>query len=256
MKIVIIGGTGLIGSKTVERLRAKGHDVLAASPNGGVNTYSGEGLSEALSGAEVVIDLANSPSFEDVAVLDFFETAGKNLLSAEKAAGVRHHIALSIVGAERLPGSGYLRAKMAQEKLIRDSGIPYTIVHSTQFFEFLGSIAQSATAGNVVTLSSAYFQPIAADDVADVMADVALSQPRNGVLEIGGPMPFRMNELVGQYLQISGDPRKVIGDPRAQYFGTELGPSDLVPADGAHIGAISFEHWMEHASSQRSSASS
>jgi uncharacterized protein YbjT (DUF2867 family) len=189
MKIVVIGGTGLIGSKTVERLRKKGHEVLAASPNTGVNTITGEGLPEALAGAQVVIDLANSPSFEDKAVLDFFETSGRNLLAAEKGAGVEHHIALSIVGAERLPKSGYLRAKMVQEKLIRDSGVPYTIVHSTQFFEFLGGIAQSATVGDTVTLPSAYFQPIASDDVADTMTDVALSAPINGVIEIAGPEP-------------------------------------------------------------------
>jgi uncharacterized protein YbjT (DUF2867 family) len=254
MKIVIIGGTGLIGSKTFERLSLKGHNVLAASPSGGVNTFTGEGLSQALAGADVVIDLANSPSFEDKAVLEFFETAGRNLLSAEKIAGVKHHIALSIVGAERLPASGYLRAKMAQEKLIRESGIPYTIVHSTQFFEFLGSIAQSATVGETVTLPSALFQPIAADDVADVVTDVALSEPTNGVLEIGGPTPFPMNELVGRFLKAANDPRKVIGDPHAHYFGTELDDRSLVPGPGARIGAQSFETWLEHSSPRRSSA--
>jgi uncharacterized protein YbjT (DUF2867 family) len=252
MKIVIIGGTGLIGSKTVARLSVKGHDVLAASPSGGVNTFTGEGLDKALAGAEVVIDLANSPSFEDKAVLEFFETAGKNLLAAEKVAGVKHHIALSIVGAERLPRSGYLRAKMAQEKLIRESGIPYTIVHSTQFFEFLGGIAQSATVGDTVTVSSAYFQPIASDDVADVMADVALSQPINGVMEIGGPEPFRMNELVARFLQLANDPKKVIGDPHALYFGTELDDRSLVPGAGARIGSTSFEDWFDHAPPRRS----
>jgi uncharacterized protein YbjT (DUF2867 family) len=252
MKIVIIGGTGLIGSKTFERLSVKGHNVLAASPSGGVNAFTGEGLSQALAGAEVVIDLANSPSFEDKAVLEFFKTAGSNLLAAEKVAGVKHHIALSIVGAERLPRSGYLRAKMAQEKLIRDSGIPYTIVHSTQFFEFLGSIAQSATVGDTVTLPSAHFQPIAADDVADIMTDVALSKPKNGTLEIGGPTPFPMNELVARYLKIANDPRKVIGDPRALYFGTELEDRSLVPGAGARIGAQSFEDWLEHSAPRRS----
>jgi uncharacterized protein YbjT (DUF2867 family) len=252
MKIVIIGGTGLIGSKTVARLSVKGHEVLAASPSGGVNTFTGEGLDMALAGAEVVIDLANSPSFEDKAVLEFFETAGKNLLAAEKVAGVKHHIALSIVGAERLPRSGYLRAKMVQEKLIRKSGIPYTIVHSTQFFEFLGGIAQSATVGDTVSVSSAYFQPIASDDVADVMADVALSQPINGVMEIGGPEPFRMNELVARFLQLANDPRKVIGDPHALYFGTELDDRSLVPGAGARIGSTSFEDWFDHAPPRRS----
>ena len=247
MKIVIIGGTGLIGSKTFQRLSVKGHNVLAASPSGGVNTFTGEGLSEALEGAQVVIDLANSPSFEDKAVLDFFETAGRNLLAAEKAAGVKHHIALSVVGAERLPRSGYLRAKMAQERLIRESGIPFTIVHSTQFFEFLGGIAQSATVGDTAKVSSAYFQPIASDDVADVMADVALAAPINGVIEIAGPEPVRMNELVARFLKVTNDPRKVIGDPRALYFGTELDDRSLVPGAGARIGAISFETWFENA---------
>src|SRR5438034_643107 len=199
MKIVIIGGTGLIGTKTAAILRQGGHEVLAASPNTGVNSITGEGLEAAMAGAQVVIDLANSPSFEDKAVLDFFQTAGRNLLSAAAAAGVKHHIALSIVGAERLPGSGYLRAKMAQERLIRDSGIPYTIVHSTQFFEFLGGIAQSATVGDTVPLPSAYFQPIASDDVADIMTEVALSPPINGMIEIAGPEPVRMSDLVARF---------------------------------------------------------
>jgi uncharacterized protein YbjT (DUF2867 family) len=248
MKIVVIGGTGLIGSKTVERLRKKGHEVLAASPNSGVNTLTGEGLTEALAGAQVVIDLANSPSFEDKAVLEFFETAGRNLLAAEKAAGVKHHIALSVVGAERLPKSGYLRAKMAQEKLIRESGIPYTIVHSTQFFEFLGGIAQSGTVGETVTVSSAYFQPIASDDVADIMADVALSAPINGVVEIAGPEPFRMSELVARFLKAKNDPRKVIGDVHALYFGTELDDGSLVPGANPRIGPIGFADWFSQAS--------
>ncbi|MGO4836326.1 SDR family oxidoreductase, partial [Rhizobiaceae sp. 2RAB30] len=201
MKIVVIGGTGLIGSKTVERLRKKGHEVLAASPNSGVNTITGEGLPEALLEAQVVIDLANSPSFEDKAVLEFFETSGKNLLAAEATAGVEHHIALSVVGAERLPNSGYLRAKMAQERLIRESGIPYTIVHSTQFFEFLGGIVKSAATGDTIPLPSAYFQPIASDDVADIMTDVALSAPINAMIEIAGPEPVRMSDLVARFLK-------------------------------------------------------
>ncbi len=248
MKIVVIGGTGLIGSKTVERLRSKGHEVLPASPNSGVNTVTGEGLTDALAGAQVVIDLANSPSFEDKAVLEFFETSGRNLLAAGRAAGVKHHIALSIVGAERLPNSGYLRAKMAQEKLIRESKIPYTIVHSTQFFEFLGGIAQSATVGDTVTLPSAYFQPIASDDVADIMTDVALSAPINGVIEIAGPQPVRMSDLVARFLKATNDPRTVIGDPHARYFGTELDDRSLVPGDHPRIGAIRFEDWFSHAS--------
>jgi len=250
MKIVIIGGTGLIGTRTFERLARKGHDVLATSPASGVNTFSGEGLSAALSGAQVVIDLANSPSFEDKAVMDFFETAGRNLLAAEQAAGVQHHIALSVVGAARLPRSGYLRAKVAQERLIRHSGISYTIVQSTQFFEFLGSIAQSASAGDTVKVSSAYFQPIAADDVADVMADVALMAPLDSSMEIAGPEPARMHELVARFLKATNDPRKVIGDPEALYFGTELAEHSLVPSAGARIGSMSFATWLAQASAQ------
>lgn len=251
MKIVIIGGTGLIGSKTTERLRRKGHEVIPASPASGVNTITGEGLSEALAGAEVVIDLANSPSFEDKAVLDFFETSGRNLLAAEKAAGVGHHIALSVVGAERLPDSGYLRAKMAQERLIRTSAIPYTIVHSTQFFEFLGGIAQSATAGETTKVSSAYFQPIASDDVADAMAEVALARPANAVIEIAGPDKVRMSELVARFLALTGDPRKVIPDAHALYFGAELDDRSLVPGDRARLGRIGFEEWFANAPAPR-----
>lgn len=248
MKIVVIGGTGLIGSKTVERLRKKGHEVLAAAPNSGVDTFTGAGVAEAVAGTEVVIDLANAPSFEDKAVLAFFETAGRNLLTAEAAAGVKHHIALSVVGTERLPQSGYLRAKLAQETLIRNSGIPYTIVHSTQFFEFLGAIAQSATVGDIASLPYAYFQPIASDDVADAMADVALSAPRNGTIEIAGPEKVRMYELVARYLEATNDPRKVIADPHARYFGTELDDSSLVPSGSPRIGAIRFAEWLPHAS--------
>ena len=244
MKIVVIGGTGLIGSKTVERLRKKGHEVIAASPNSGVNTITGEGVAAAVAGASVVIDLANSPSFEDKAVLEFFETSGRNLLAAEAKAGVKHHIALSIVGTDRLPNSGYLRAKVAQERLIKESGIPYTIVRSTQFFEFLAGIAQSATVGDTVTLPSAYYQPIASDDVADIMADVALSAPINGMIEIAGPEPVRMSDLVARFLKATNDPRKVIGDPHARYFGTELDDRSLVPGDHPRIGAIGFEDWF------------
>ncbi|PBB27443.1 MULTISPECIES: SDR family oxidoreductase [unclassified Mesorhizobium] len=251
MKIVVIGGTGLIGSKTVERLRRKGHEVVAASPKGGVNTITGEGLAETLAGAQTVIDLANSPSFEDKAVLEFFETSGRNLLAAEKEAGVKHHIALSIVGAERLPESGYMRAKMAQEKLIRGSGIPYTIVHSTQFFEFLGGIAQSGTVGDITTVSSAYFQPIASGDVAEIMTDVALSPPVDGVIEIAGPEPIRMSELVARFLKATNDPRKVNADPNAQYFGTRLDDRSLVPGDHPRLGTTRFEDWFKNAPLQR-----
>jgi uncharacterized protein YbjT (DUF2867 family) len=244
MKIVVIGGTGLIGSKTVTRLRAKGHDVLAASPNSGVNTITGEGLAEALTGCDVVLDLANSPSFEDKAVLEFFETAGHNLLAAEAKAGVKHHIALSIVGTERLPESGYMRAKLVQEKLIKASPIPYTIVHSTQFFEFLKGIADEATVGTVVRLSPASFQPIASDDVADAMADVVLSMPLNGTLEIAGPERAPMNEIVARYLKASNDHRTVEADVNARYFGTKLNDQSLVPGDGARLGKIGFEEWF------------
>ena len=244
MKIVVIGGTGLIGSKTVARLRAKGHDVLAASPNSGVNTITGEGLAEALTGCDAVLDLANSPSFEDKAVLEFFETAGHNLLTAEARAGVKHHIALSIVGTERLPQSGYMRAKLAQERLIKASPIPYTIVHSTQFMEFLKGIADGGTAGTTVHLSPAYVQPIASDDVADAMAEVVLGKPLNGTIEIAGPERVRLNEVVSRYLKATNDPRTVEADVHARYFGAELDDQSLVPGEGARIGKIGFEEWF------------
>ncbi|MGO4133066.1 SDR family oxidoreductase [Rhizobium leguminosarum] len=244
MKIVVIGGTGLIGSKTVERLRKRGHDVIAASPNSGVNTITGEGLAEALFGAEIVLDLANSPSFEDKAVLEFFETSGRNLLAAEKFAGVRHHIALSVVGTERLQESGYFRGKLAQEKLIKASGIPYTIVHSTQFMEFLGGIAQSGTVGQTVRLSPAYVQPIVSDDVADVMADMALAPPANATIEISGPERARLSELVGRYLKAMKDPRTVEADAEAKYFGARLNDRSLVSDNNSRLGAITFEQWF------------
>jgi uncharacterized protein YbjT (DUF2867 family) len=251
MKIVVIGGTGLIGSKTVERLRKKGHDVVAASPNSGVNTITGEGLAEALAGTQVVIDLANSPSFEDKAVLEFFETSGRNLLAAEKAAGVKHHIALSVVGTERLQGSGYFRAKMAQENLIRDSGIPFTIVHSTQFFEFMGAIAQSGVVGQTIHLSPAYMQPISADDVADAMTDVALGEPENGIIEIAGPERERLSELVGRFLKVNKDKREIVIDPHALYFGVELDDRSLLPGSASRIGAIRFDQWLSRSASQK-----
>lgn len=244
MKIVVIGGSGLIGTKVVGILRQNGHEVVAASPDSGVNTITGEGLSEALSGAEVVVDLANSPSFEDKAVLEFFETSGRNLLTAETAAGVKHHIALSVVGTDRLPDSGYLRAKVAQEKLIKESGIPYTIVHSTQFFEFLGGIAQSATVGDTVRLSPAFIQPISSDDVAAVVANVALSEPLNGTIEIGGPEKFRMANLVQEYLKAKSDPRKVVSDIHARYFGAELNDESLIPGENAQLGSVTFDAWL------------
>jgi uncharacterized protein YbjT (DUF2867 family) len=244
MKIVIIGGTGLIGSKTTERLRAKGHDVIAASPNTGVNTITGEGLAQALQGAQVVLDLANSPSFEDKAVMEFFETSGRNLLAAEKTAGVRHHVALSVVGTERLQDSGYFRAKLVQEQLIRQAGIPYTIVHSTQFMEFLAGIAQSGMVDGRVHLSPAFVQPIASDDVADAMADVALGQPVDGLLEIAGPERFRLNELVARYLKATGDARDVVADPEAKYFGARLEDGSLVTDNNPRLGRIGFEQWF------------
>ena len=244
MKIVIIGGTGLIGSKTVERLRLRGHEVIAASPNTGVNTITGEGLAEALEGVEVVIDLANSPSFEDKAVMDFFETSGRNLLAAERITGVRHHIALSIVGTERLQESGYFRAKLTQEKLIKASGIPYTIVHSTQFMEFLSGIAQSGTVGDAVHLSPAYVQPIASDDVADAVTDVALAPPVNGTIEIAGPERSRLSDLVARYLKATGDARTVVPDTEARYFGARLEDGSLVSDDNPRLGTITFEQWF------------
>ena len=244
MKIVIIGGTGLIGSKTVERLRSRGHEVIAASPNTGVNTVTGEGVAEALAGAQVVIDLANSPSFEDKAVMDFFETSGRNLMAAEKMAGVKHHIALSVVGTERLQESGYFRAKLAQEQLIKASGIPYTIVHSTQFMEFLSGIAQSGTVGYTVHLSPAYVQPIASDDVADAMTDVALEAPINGTLEIAGSERLRLSDLVARYLKATGDARKVVPDPEARYFGARLEDGSLVSDSNPRVGKITFEQWF------------
>ena len=245
MKIVIIGGTGLIGSKTVAILRQRGHEVVAASPESGVNTITGEGLKEALAGAQVVIDLENSPSFEDKAVLKFFETAGRNLLAAETAAGVRHHVALSIVGDDR-SDNGYFRAKIAQEKLIRTSGIPYTIIRSTQFLEFLRAIAASSADGNTVRISPRLFQPIAADDVAAFVADVALAPPRNGIVEIAGPERAPFNEIVARYLKAVGDPRKVVSDPEARYYGSRVEERSLVPLGEARLGRIGFDEWLRH----------
>ena len=244
MKIVIVGGTGLIGSKTVPILRERGHEVVAASPKNGVNTITGEGVKEALAGAQVMIDLANSPSFEDKAVLEFFETSGRNLLPAEASAGVRHHVALSIVGIDRSPDNGYFRAKVAQEKLIETSGIPYTIIRSTQFLEFLGGIAASSADGNMVRLSPGLFQPIAADDVAAIVADVARAAPRNGIVEIAGPERAPFNEIVARYLKAVGDPRKVVGDPEARYWGGRVEEYSLVPLGEARLGRIGFDEWL------------
>ena len=243
MKIVVIGGTGLIGSKTVAILRKGGHEVVAASPKSGINTITGEGLKEAMAGATVVVDLANSPSFEDKAVLEFFETSGRNLLAAEAAAGVRHHVALSIVGTDR-SDNGYFRAKVAQEKLIEASGIPYTIIRSTQFLEFLGAIAASSADGNVIRVSPGLFQPIAADDVAAFVADVALAAPRNGIVEIAGPERAPFNEFVARYLKAVGDPREVVRDPEALYFGGRVEEHSLVPLGEARLGRIALDEWL------------
>src|SRR6476659_8021825 len=243
MKIVVIGGTGLIGSKTVAILRQGGHEVVAASPKNGINSITGEGLKEAMAGATVVIDLANSPSFEDKAVLEFFETSGRNLFAAEIAAGVRHHVALSIFGTDRTD-NGYFRANVAQEKLIKTSGIPYTIIRSTQFLEFLGGIAASSTDGNMVRLSPGLFQPIAADDVAAIVADVALAAPRNGIVEIAGPERAPFNDIVARYLKAVCDPREVVSDPEARYFGARVEERSLVPLGEARVGRIGFDEWL------------
>jgi uncharacterized protein YbjT (DUF2867 family) len=247
MKFVVIGGTGLIGNKVVSTLKQKGHEVIAASPKTGVNTVTGEGLADALAGAQVVIDVANAPDFADAAVMEFFRTAGRNIAAAEKAAGVRHHIALSVVGTDRLRDSGYLRAKLAQEELIRASGIPFTIVRSTQFFEFLGGIAQSATDGQTVRLSPAHLQPVASDDVAALVAKVATMEPANGTIELAGPERIGLDDLVRRYLAAKHDPRKVVTDVHARYFGAELNDKSLTPGDSPHIGSTSLEAWLARA---------
>lgn len=244
MKIVVIGGTGLIGSKTVKKLSALGHEVIAASPASGVNTITGEGLAEVMQGTDVVIDVANSPSFEDNAVMDFFKTSGHNLLAAETNAGVKHHIALSVVGTERLQESGYFRAKAVQEDLIKNSGIPYSIIHSTQFFEFLGGIAASAAKDESIHLSPAPIQPIASDDVATAVADVALGKPVNGTVEIAGPEKVSLSALVARYLNEVNDPRTVVSDVTAKYFGAPLNDQSLVPGPNPRIGQINFATWF------------
>jgi uncharacterized protein YbjT (DUF2867 family) len=243
MKIVVVGGTGLIGSKTVTILRKGNHDVLAASPQNGVNTITGEGLKEAMRGTEVVVDLANSPSFEDKAVLEFFQTAGHNLLAVETAAGVRHHVALSIVAVDRTD-NGYFRAKLAQEKLVEASGIPYTIVRATQFLEFLRAIADSSADGNVARLPSCLFQPIAADDVAANVADVAVAPPRNGIIEIAGPERAPFHEIIARYLKAVADPRQVVRDPKAGYWGGRVEEHSLVPLGEARLGRIGLDEWL------------
>ena len=251
MKIVVIGGTGLIGAKVVTILREQGHEAVAASPRLGINTLTGEGLAEALEGASVVVDVSNSPSFEDQAVLEFFQTSTRNLLAAEAAAAVGHHVALSVVGTERLAESGYFRAKIAQEKLIQDSPIPYSIVHATQFFEFIPGIADAATDGHTVRLAPAFIQPMAADDVAGAVAKVALGAPVNGTVEIAGPESFRLDDLIRQDLSARHDPRVVITDPHAQYFGATLHVHTLIPGEGALLGETHFEDWLNQPAIQQ-----
>jgi uncharacterized protein YbjT (DUF2867 family) len=251
MKIVVIGGTGLIGTKLVNNLRRRGQEVVAASPSSGVNSFTGEGLAEALRGAQVVVDVANAPSWEDNAVMEFFQTAGRNLLTAEAAAGVRHHVALSIVGADRLPASGYLRAKIAQENLIKASGIPFTVVRATQFFEFVKGIAQSATEGQTVRLSPALMQPIAADDVATALTGLALAKPLNNTIEIAGPEPIRMDEFARRFLSATRDSRKVTTDVHARYFGTELNDKSLTPGGNARLAPTRFDGWLSRSAAQK-----
>ncbi len=250
MKIVVIGGSGLIGSKLVNMLRKHGHEVVAASPSSGVNTVSGEGLAEALKDASVVVDVSNPHSFEAAVSLEFFEASTRNLLTYEAAAGVGHHVAVSVVGMERLPEYGYFHAKLAQEKLIKGSSIPYSIIRATQFFEFIGRIAEEATQGNTVRLASALIQPMAADDVAGAVARIAVSTPLNGTVEIAGPERFRLDDLIRRELAARNDPREVISDPHARYFGGELSERTLVAADDARLGERRFESWLSQSARQ------
>lgn len=247
MKIVIIGGSGLIGTKLGRRLRAKGHDVLAASPKSGVNTITRDGLAAALSGADVVVDVANSPSFEDTAVMAFFQNSGRNLMAAETVAGVRHHVALSVVGTDRLPDNGYFRAKLAQERLIEASGLPYTILRATQFFEFIDGIVQTSGDDRAVRLSPAHFQPIAAEDVADALADIALGAPVNGIVEVAGPERNSLDEFARRFLAARKDPRPVVPDVHARYFGSELDDRSLTPGANPRIGTTRFADWLHRA---------
>jgi uncharacterized protein YbjT (DUF2867 family) len=246
MKIVVIGGTGLIGSKVVQKLEQKGHQAIAAAPNTGVNTITGKGLAEALAGAEVVVDVANSPSFEDQVAMEFFQTAGRNLIAAEVAAGIKHHVALSVVGTDRLQDSGYFRAKLAQEGIIKSSPIPYTIVRATQFCEFLRGIAQSATEGETVRLPHALFQPMAAQDVATAVADAALAAPANGTVEVAGPDAFHMDVAVARVLEHDKDQRKVITDPSALYYGVKLTDRSLVPSIHPRFASTDLDWWLAH----------
>lgn len=244
MKIVVIGGTGLIGSKLVSRLRKRGHEVIAASPDAGVNTLTGQGLAAVLTGAQVVVDVANSPSLDDKPAMDFFVTSGRNLLMAEKAAGVQHHVALSIVGTQRLVDSGYMRAKAAQEDLVRASSIPYTILQSTQFFEFIERVAKTALVGDVYRVSPALMQPIAADEVVEALADIALSAPLNGTVEVGGPEAIPLDELAREALSARQDARQIVADRHARYFGAELDDRSLIPGPRARLGSLTFGDWL------------
>src|SRR5690349_2124041 len=246
MKIVVIGGTGLIGTKVVQKLTAQGHQALAATPNTGVDATTGQGLAEALAGAQVVVDVSNAPNWEDAKVLAFFESSSRNIARAEKEAGIRHHVALSVVGTERLQDSGYFRAKLVQENMIKSSGIPYTIVRATQFFEFLRGIAQSAVEGDTVRLSHSRFQPMAAEDVATAVAEAALAEPVNGTIEIAGPDAFHLDEIVRKVLKYDNDPRKVVVDPEARYFGIKLSDTSLVPGQSPHLGSTKFDWWLTH----------
>jgi uncharacterized protein YbjT (DUF2867 family) len=250
MKIVVIGGSGLIGKKVVKKLDEQGHDTVAASPNTGVDATTGQGLAEALAGADVVVDVSNSPSWEDAPVLAFFESSGRNLARAEREAGVRHHVALSVVGTERLQDSGYFRAKLAQEGLIKGSGIPYTIVRATQFFEFLRGIAASGAPGDRLRMPTASFQPIAAEDVATAVADAAVGSPVNGTIEIAGPERLPMSELVARYLESTNDPREVVGDPQALYFGARIDDRSLVPGENPQLGKIRLRDWLEQSTAR------
>jgi uncharacterized protein YbjT (DUF2867 family) len=254
MKVVVIGGSGLIGKKVVKDLRQRGHDVLAASPSSGVNTVTGEGLAQALTGAQVVVDVSNAPNWEDNAVLAFFETSSRNLLAVEAAAGVGHHVALSVVGTDRLLASGYFRAKLAQERQIKASPIPYTIVRATQFFEFVGSIARLATDGQTVRVPPVLMQPIAADDVAAALAVVALAEPLNGTVELAGPEPIRQDDLVRQFLSATGDARTVITDPKALYYGLAVNDRSLTPGDNPRLGPTRFEDWLSHSAEPATAA--
>jgi uncharacterized protein YbjT (DUF2867 family) len=244
MKIVVIGGTGLIGSKLAEKLSADGHDALAAAPDTGVNTLTGEGLAEALEGADVVVDVANAPVWDDAAALDFFQTSSRHLLAAELAAGVKHHVTLSVVGADRLPESGYLRAKVAQEQIVQTGSVPYTILRATQFFEFIGRIAESSLEANTVHLAPVFVQPESADDVVAALAEIAVSEPLNRIIELGGPEQFRLDELARRVLRANNDSRVVTADIHARYFGAELADHSLTPGSNARIAPTRFEDWL------------